>query len=327
MTLITTHIPPWLERLGVPPALGGLVLALGWYLFVSGFGAEIELQRQQLDALGRELGQGAELQQKVQERSSRNRRLASMLASLEAALPEEEPAAGLLRQLQEAAVRSGLKVKSIRKMPAQEGETFSRKPHGLALAGAYHDLGGFCGKLAGLAPIVSLEDLRISAAGPEDSPHTLTAELTAVLHRYRPAAPAVEAATATAPAPPARPTAYPYRAEGRRDPFRVPQAPASVPPAAPAAVRPRGLKGQRVSELRLVGLVEAGGEYTALAIGLQDRSFLLKKGDRLFDGRVLEIRLDGVVFSHRVENDAAGTRTRRVVKKLHAAPVEVNHER
>ena len=323
MTLTTTHIPPWLERLGIPLALGGLVLALGWYLFVSGFGAEIELQRQQLDALNRELEQGAELQQQLQDRSSRNRRLASRLAGLEAALPEKEPATSLLRQLQEAAAESGLKVRGIRKMPGQEGETLSRQPHGLVLAGNYHGLGDFCGKLAGLAPIVSLEDLRISAAGPEDSPHTLTADLTAVLHRYRPAAAAVEAPVD--PSQAARRTTFRYRARGRRDPFRLPQAPAPAPRDAPALVRPRGLKGQRVSELKLVGLVEAGGEFTALATGFRDRSFVLKKGDRLFDGQVLEIGGDGVVFAHRVDAGAGRTRTLRVIRKLHAAPVEASH--
>ena len=323
MTL-NTRIPPWLERLGIPMALGGLVLVLGWYLFVSGFRAEIELQRQQLAALSRELGQGAELEQQLRERSSRNRRLASRLASLQAALPEKDTATGPLRRLQEAAVESGLKVKGIRKMPGQEGETFSRQPHGLVLAGVYHDLGDFLGKLAGLAPVVSLEDLRISAAGPEDSPHTLAADLTAVLHRYRPAAAAVEAPVD--PARPARRTTIRYRARGRLDPFRLPRAPAAAPPAA-APIRPPGLKGQRVSELKLVGLVEAGGEFTALATGLRDRSFVLKKGDRLFDGQVLEIRADGVVFSHRVEGDSGGRRARRVVKRLSAALVEVGHER
>lgn len=323
MSLTPTNIPAWLQHVGIPLGLGGLVLVLGWYLFVSGYGAEIELQKQQLDALSRELGQGAELERQLRDRSGRNRRLASKLASLEAALPREnETATGLLRQLQEAAVESGLKVKSIRKMPAQEGETFSRKPHGLALAGAYHDLGDLCGKLAGLAPIVTLEDLRISAAGPEDSPRTVIADLTAVVHRYRPAAAAVEAAAA--PAPPARLAAYPYRVRGRRDPFGLPQAIASAPPD---AVRPRGLKGQRISELKLVGLVEAGGEYTALAAGPRDRSFMLKKGDRLFDGQVLEIGAEGVVFSHRVEGDAGGTRTRRVIKKLHPLPAEASDER
>jgi len=323
MSLMHTNIPAWLQHMGIPLGLGALVLVLGWHLFVSGYGAEIELQRQQLEALSRELGKGAELEQQLRDRSGRNRRLASKLASLEAALPKEnETATGLLRQLQGAAVESGLKVKSIRKMPAQEGETFSREPHGLALAGNYHDLGGFCGKLSGLAPIVSLEDLRISAAGPEDSPHTLIADLTAVVQRYRPAAAAVEAAAA--PAPPARLTAYPYRVKGRRDPFRLPRATASAPPD---AVRPRGLKGQRISELKLVGLVEAGGEYTALAAGPRDRSFMLKKGDRLFDGQVLEIGADGVVFSHRVEGNAGGTRTRRVIKTLHPEPVEVGDER
>ena len=325
MTLATTHIPPWLQRLSIPLAWGGLVLSLGWYLFVSGYGAEIELQRQQLNALSRELGQGAGLEQQLQDRSSRNRRLASRLAGLQAALPEDGPAAGLRPQLQAAAEASGLKVKSIRRMPAQEGEDFSREPQGLVLAGAYHDLGDFCGKLAGLAPVVSLEDLRISAAGPEDSAHALTADLAAVSHLYRPAAPEVEAPVD--PAPPARQAPFLYRARGRRDPFRLPPAPESAPPDVPAVVRPRGLKGQRVSELKLVGLVKAGGEFMALATGRQDRSFVLKKGDRLFDGQVLEIGGDGVVFAHRVEGGAGPARTVRVVKKLHPAPVEASDER
>ena len=268
-------------------------------------------------------GQGAGLEQQLQDRLIRNERLASRLASLRAALPDEEPASGLLRYLQEAAVESGLKVKGIRKMPGQKDETFSRQPHALVLAGAYHNLGSFFGKLAGLAPIVSLEDLRVSAAGPKDSPHTLTADITAVFHRYQPAATAIEAPVD--PASPARRTPFRYRARGRRDPFRLPQAPTSLPPAAPDAVRPRGLKGQRVSELRLVGLVKAGGKFTALATGLQGRSFLLKKGDRLLDGRVLEIRGDRVIFVQRVDESAGEKRSSRVVKKLHAAPGEASN--
>lgn len=324
MTLMP-HIPPWLGRLGIPPALGGLVLALGWVLFVSGYGAEIELQRQQLDALSLEIGQGAGLEQQFRDRSSRNRQLSSRLAGLEAALPREEPASGLLGPLQEAAVASGLRVKGIRKMPGLEGETFFRQPHGLVLAGAYHDLGVFCGKLSGMAPVVSLEDLRIAAAGPEDAPHTLTADLTAVLHLYRPAASAVEAPVG--PARPARRASVRYRARGRRDPFGRPRAAASAPPGATAVVRPPGLKGQRVSDLRLVGLVQAGGEFTALATGLQDRTFLLKEGDRLFDGQVLEILGDRVVFSHRLESGAGGKRVLRVVKRLHGRPEEAGDER
>ena len=59
MNLTPTHIPPWLERLGVPLGLGGLVLGLGWYFFVAGVGTGIELRRGQLEALTREIGQGA----------------------------------------------------------------------------------------------------------------------------------------------------------------------------------------------------------------------------------------------------------------------------
>ena len=326
MTLNTTHIPPWLERLGVPLGLGGLVLGVGWYFFVAGVGTGIELRREQLEALTREIGQGAGLEQQLQDRASRNRRLASRLESLKAALPRGERTARLLRRVQATATGSRLKVKGIRKMPGGEGETFSRRPHSLAVAGDYHDLGSFCEKLGRLAPIVSLEDLRISAAGPAASPHTLTADFTATLHLYKPAADPVEAPAD--PVSPAQPPPYRYRARGRRDPFRLPQGPGPPGPAAAPAptARPRGLKGQRISELRLVGLVEAGGQFRAMATGLRDQPFLLKKGDRLFDGRVLEVRKDGVVFSHRLAGAAGRKRSRRVVKKLHPAPEEAGHE-
>ena len=324
MTLNTTHLPPWLERLGVPMGLGGLVLGLGWYFFVAGVGTEIELRRGQLEALTREIGQGAGLEQQLLDRMSRNRRLASRLESLKAALPRGERTARLLRRVQATAVGSRLKVKGLRKMPGGEGETFSRRPHSLAVAGGYHDLGSFCEKLGRLAPIVSLEDLRISAAGRAESPHTLTADFTATLHLYKPAAEPVE--VSADPVSPSQPPPYRYRARGRRDPFRLPQAPGPPGPAPAPAARPRGLKGQRISELRLVGLVEARGRFRAMATGLRDQSFLLKKGDRLFDGRVLEVRKDGVVFSHRLAGAAGRKRSRRVVKKLHPAPEEAGHE-
>lgn len=324
MTLTTTHIPPWLKRLGIPLGLGGLVLGLGWYLFVSGYGAEIELRRRQLEALSRETEQGEGLEQQLRDRSGRNRRLASRLESLKAALPEEGQAAVRLRQLQAAAAGSRLKVKGIRKMPGEEGEIFFRQPHGLVLAGAYHDLGAFFEKLARLAPILSVEDLRISAVGPEGSAHTLTADVTAVFHGYKSSDSPVEFPLESVS--PAKPDPYRYRAGSRRDPFGVPRAPAPLPPASPAGVRPDGLRGHRVSELELVGLVEAGGEFTAMATGRRDRCYLLKKGDRLFDGRVLEIDMDGVVFSHRIEG-AARKRTRRVVRKLHPAPGEESDEK
>ena len=98
MNLTPTHIPPWLERLGVPLGLGGLVLGLGWYFFVAGVGTGIELRREQLEALTREIGQGAGLEQQLQDRASRNRRLASRLESLKAALPRGERTARLLRR-------------------------------------------------------------------------------------------------------------------------------------------------------------------------------------------------------------------------------------
>ena len=68
MTLTTRMLPGWngwacLWLWGTGPGTGLVSAGLR-------FGAEIELQRQQLDALSRELGEGAELEQQFRDRSS-----------------------------------------------------------------------------------------------------------------------------------------------------------------------------------------------------------------------------------------------------------------
>ena len=117
---------------------------------------------------------------------------------------------------------------------------------------------------------MSLEDLRVSAAGREDSPT-----------RSPPISPPFSIATGRPP-PPSRPRRSRAPGAAHRLLLSTQGEARSVPPPAgarvrssrgSAAARPRGLKGQRVSELRLVGLVKAGGEFTALATGLRDRSF------------------------------------------------------
>ncbi len=113
-----------------------------------------------------------------------------------------------------------------------------------------------------------------------------------------------------------------YQSKGRRDPFRPLDA-ANVLPARPAPVlRPRGLKGQLVSEMNLVGWVEAGGEFTAIASGTGAKTYFLRRGDRLYDGKVVEVGKASVIFS-RTLTDSVGTKIRqRVVKKLHPTPGE-----
>ncbi|MBI4628029.1 MAG: hypothetical protein HY729_04910 [Candidatus Rokubacteria bacterium] len=111
----------------------------------------------------------------------------------------------------------------------------------------------------------------------------------------KPAAPGPGAA-APAPAPPQVPT---YEAKGRRDPFETLEG-------------REGAGGLTVASTKLTGIVR--GRTTLALIEAPDGiGYILKPGDTLGDGRLLEIGSDSVVFA---VTPKPGVPTNRVVLKL-----------
>ncbi len=131
---------------------------------------------------------------------------------------------------------------------------------------------------------------------------------------------AASARTVPAPAPlPAQPEGdlnYKYELRGRRDPFRPLDLVSTFQTSQAPMVRPPGLKGQMVSEIRLVGIVQSSNGMLAMAQGFKNRSFFLHPNDILYDGKILEIRKDAVVFSQTLKDIEGKTLTQQVIKKL-----------
>lgn len=115
---------------------------------------------------------------------------------------------------------------------------------------------------------------------------------------------------ATQPAPVAPPAVNPlaasddnipkYEAHGRRDPFEIYQ------------VR-GGSEGLTVSSTRLTGIVRNSGSALALVEAPDGIGYILRPGDTLGDGRLMDIGLDNVVFAVVAK---PGAPTTRVVLKL-----------
>lgn len=100
---------------------------------------------------------------------------------------------------------------------------------------------------------------------------------------------------------------------GRRDPFE------SLTSRQEAAARqganlPPGKAGLQVGTLRLDGVVRAPNGMIAVVTNPQARTYFLREGDQLFDGRVEKISMDGVSF-HEVGKDAFGKPVERQVNK------------
>ncbi|MCU1243561.1 MAG: hypothetical protein JWO71_4287 [Candidatus Acidoferrum typicum] len=82
----------------------------------------------------------------------------------------------------------------------------------------------------------------------------------------------------------------------------------------PTGPMPPGKAGLQVSTLRLDGIVRAPSGMIAVVSNPQSRTYFLRDGDQLFDGRVEKIAMDGVSF-HEVGKDAFGKPVERQVNK------------
>lgn len=77
---------------------------------------------------------------------------------------------------------------------------------------------------------------------------------------------------------------------------------------------PPGKAGLQVESLRLDGIVKASNGMIAVVTNPQLRTYFLREGDQLYDGRVEKIAMDGVSF-HELGKDAFGKPVERQVNK------------
>ncbi len=104
-----------------------------------------------------------------------------------------------------------------------------------------------------------------------------------------------------------------YDPGNRRDPFRS----LLTDRSAPRGPRPEGVPGLLIGELEVTGIMAFGAQKVA-QVRATDRtvSYLVREGDRLYDGDVVSIGADEVVFQQVVDDPAALRPFRTVVKDL-----------
>ena len=128
-----------------------------------------------------------------------------------------------------------------------------------------------------------------------------------------------KAAQTKAPAKAARPTAE--QRVARRDPFEALVSKNRGGSGIPENLPP-GKAGLMVSTLRLDGLVRAPNGMIAVVSNPQQRTYFLREGDKVYDGRVERITLEAATF-HQTGKDAFGRPVeRQVVKRLYPSPGE-----
>jgi type IV pilus assembly protein PilP len=132
-----------------------------------------------------------------------------------------------------------------------------------------------------------------------------------------PAPPASAGQPPSAPDPQAAPTPppnYAYSPDGRRDPFLSLVSGGTDSGRSAPGRRPAGLAGVAVSEVVVRGILRSGDGYLAMVQASDGRTYTVRQGDQLFDGRIQTITAEAVILTQEV-NDPLSTEKQREVRK------------
>ena len=104
--------------------------------------------------------------------------------SLLAQLPGETEVPGLLEDINDTGLGSGIEFDRIQLQPEVAQEFYIELPINILVDGTYHDFGAFVSAVASLPRIVTLHDFRINA-GAGQNRSELNMQITARTYRYR----------------------------------------------------------------------------------------------------------------------------------------------
>jgi type IV pilus assembly protein PilP len=140
-----------------------------------------------------------------------------------------------------------------------------------------------------------------------------------------PAAPVAAASSASSTTPPAQgpaaekksdavePQGFTYNPEGRRDPFvSLLRRGAS----ATETKRVTGLAGLGTAEVSLRGTLKSNGAFVGILKGVDNKTYIVRAGDKLSDGAIRSITADAMVILQQVTDPLSLAKEQEVRKLL-----------
>jgi Tfp pilus assembly protein PilP len=115
----------------------------------------------------------------------------------------------------------------------------------------------------------------------------------------------------------APPAAYSYDPESRRDPFLSLLGRGNDPRM--TTTRPSGVLGLLISDVTVKGILRDKAGFVAMIQSPDSKTYIIKTGDRLFDGTVKAIVQDKVIFSQDVNDPLSLVKQREVPKAVRPA--------
>jgi Tfp pilus assembly protein PilP len=118
---------------------------------------------------------------------------------------------------------------------------------------------------------------------------------------------------------------YTYNAEGRRDPFLpLLKNSGKSTAATTVAARAAGLAGLGVAEVSLRGVLMSQGGYVGMLQGTDDRTYIVRTGDKLADGTIRAITSQMMLIHQDIKDPLSRQKEREVRKMLRQQPDGTN---
>lgn len=159
-------ISPLYRWLAIPVCLV-LMAALYWYFLYQPYAEEMATLEAQIEARRQTVEKHKQVAAKLDTFKAQVSDLEAKLYVLLRELPESREIPGLIRQISDVGVRTGLQISLIKPQPEQRREFYAEIPIQVRVKGQYHAVGRFFDDLAHLERIISVDGIQIEATTQE----------------------------------------------------------------------------------------------------------------------------------------------------------------
>lgn len=161
----------------------GLILGGGYWFFVKDQYAELERVESTEQQLRERYESKAYQVANLEVFKAQMEEMEETFGALVRQLPSETEVPGLLEDITNTALGSGLALQEVKLQGEQQRDFYAELPINIRVSGSYHELATFVSSVASLPRIVTLHDLTITPTG--DDGETLDMQVLARTYRYR----------------------------------------------------------------------------------------------------------------------------------------------
>ena len=159
-------LPSYYQILTVLGICGGL-LGLLWYQFISPLDVETAQKTIDLTTMQATIAKSIQQQRVLAEVKKQSALLEVKLQELTVVLPLEKETDQIIRQVQQSASSSGLRILRVGPRPIIDHEVYTEWPIDMEVVGTYHNIGAFLDRIRQLPRIVNIAGLKVQGRASE----------------------------------------------------------------------------------------------------------------------------------------------------------------